>query len=284
MTRFRKIVICLAIGFVLGSALAVSARYDFIRLSKILPEREFFGVLGEDGGAWDQLWLRNTITFEGDIADESETIIALGEEPVGRNTYDLLHTGVVNKIDSTMLGVNSVTNQELDNSDDYVINSLDVTADSLFRGDVQARGEFGGKAELFFHNGTTPKTIALASGGAWVNVTGVSNGVNNDAAVFTLNGTSAEITVLQSLVYDIDAHISSQRNMGANETYRSTIAINGSPQIKCTAHRRMTNNAVGYFEPGCFLDLTANDVLTVLVNSLGGNDINILHLNLKVRQ
>jgi hypothetical protein len=149
---------------------------------------------------------------------------------------------------------------------------LDVNGVSYFR---DSKGPY---AEMYFHSHDSPLTIALAADGSFANITGLTNGVFSDG--MTLNSTNGSVTVTYGGVYSFDSTFSLQDPDGNSEEYNGTVGVNGTEQNKCDWHRDISVlSQEGVATSSCLLNLSANDVVTALINSAGGDDAAFEALN-----
>ncbi len=236
------------------------------------------------------------------VVNASGVMMTVAVTLTGDLSGTMPNTGTLNG----QIVANAVTNTELDNIDDYTVNNLTVSAltnqavvfinsasklvediagffyDSVAKlltiTNLFVKGSSGPYGEMYFHSHTSPLVITLASGGAWANVTSLTNGVFSDG--MTLNSTDGSVTVTYGGVYSLNSSISLQDPDGNSEEYDGGIAVNGVSQDKCSWDRDVTNlSKEGVATAACLLDLTADDVVTMIINSVGGDDAAFETLN-----
>ena len=148
------------------------------------------------------------------------------------------------------------------------ISNIDISGNLIVEGDIGLEAEMYGE-EL---------TIALTAG-VWANVVGMSNGVVSDSGMIQ-NSTDGSITVTIGHIYKLVGSASIENNDGPSEDYHLVPAIGGVDQHKCEEHRSITTQAaLASVSISCLLDLSDGDVITMLTNSVGGDDITLEHIN-----
>ncbi|KKL89394.1 hypothetical protein LCGC14_1915180 [marine sediment metagenome] len=141
-------------------------------------------------------------------------------------------------------------------------------------GNLVVHGDIGLEAEMHAEE----LTIALAAG-VWANVAGMSSGVVSDSGMIQ-NATDGSVTVVTGHIYKLVGSASLEDNDGPSEEYHLVPAINGADQNKCEEHRSITVQAsLASVSISCLLDLSDGDVITMLANSVGGDDITLEHIN-----
>ncbi len=168
----------------------------------------------------------------------------------------------------SQIGANTVGGTEIDDTGDYIVNSLTVTGDLTVQGDSNPIAEMWGE-ELTFSVGA----------GAWTNVTGMTNGVASSS--MAQNSTDGSVTVTYGGIYKYIASFSVEDNDGPTEEFHILPAIDGTPQHpKCEQHRSLASQAfLASVSVSCALDLLAGEVVTTLINSAGGDDPTLEHIN-----
>jgi hypothetical protein len=127
--------------------------------------------------------------------------------------------------------------------------------------------------EMYYHNDVG--TLDFATDNALINVTGITNGVFSN---MTLNDTNGSITVIDADTYTCDASVSFQAASAGDFDHH--IGVNGVDQDKCHASRRIgTGTDTGNIGMTCILELSANDVITLMVNSVAAETIKYENLN-----
>jgi len=191
----------------------------------------------------------------------------------------LLTNGSVVFINSSGMTVEDTDNFVWDDSNNRLgigiktpTQPLDINGVSFFRDSIAPYAEFE------FHDHDNPLTIALGAGGAFVNITGLVNGVFSDGMV--LNPTDGSVTVTYGGVYKYDSSFSIQDPDGNSEEYNGTAGIDGVGQEKCEWHRDITVlSSEGVATISCLLDVPPGGVVTSMVNSVGGDDAGFEALN-----
>lgn len=192
---------------------------------------------------------------------------------------------------------NAVGNTEIDNTGNYTVNNISIS--SLTTGSVSFVNSAGmlvednpnftwdntnnelivsnraNEAEMFI----SEVTIALDAGGAWANITSMTIGLVSANGMIQ-NGTDGSITVPSAGRYKSVLGASIEDNDGPSEEYHMSMAVNGVEVSKCEQHRSISNQAsLGAITVPCMFDLSANDVVTALANSIGGDDLTFEHLH-----
>ncbi len=174
----------------------------------------------------------------------------------------------INEAGVATITQNAVTNTELDNTDDYIMNSLTVT------GDLSVQGDFGPFAEMHGQE----ITISIDAG-PWANVIGLSAELVSATGMFQ-NATDGSVTVSNGGFYKFIGSTSVEDNDGPSEEYHFVVGVGGVPTGKCEEHRSISVQAsLASISMSCALDLSANDVVTFLVNSVGGDKPTFEHIN-----
>jgi len=149
--------------------------------------------------------------------------------------------------------------------------TLDVAGESLFRDTI------GPASAMKFHDHDNPLTITLDAGGAFVNITGLTNGPAT--AGMAQNSSDGSVTVTYGGFYLGTSGFSLQDPDGNSEEYNGDWSVNGAEQ-ECDWHRDITVLSIeGFVGPPCLLDLSPGDVVTFMVNSVGGDDAAFEALN-----
>jgi hypothetical protein len=127
--------------------------------------------------------------------------------------------------------------------------------------------------ELYFHSDIT--TLDFITDTDLINVTGLTNGLSNN---MTLSDTDGSITVIDDDTYRVE--LSASFRAASAGDFDLHIGVNGADQDKCHANRRIgTGTDVGNVGMTCLLDLSADDVVTFLVNSIATETIKFEALN-----
>lgn len=197
---------------------------------------------------------------------------ANGNVDFGNNTTNM-------NLDLT--GTLLVSSSESGNGDRFIVNSSGYvgigtttpTSELTVDGDITGNVYFG---EMYMFNNATATVIALTDtyvkiGGDEVMVSGLLNGMTHS------NGTT---TVTNSGVYKASASISSSG--GNAKEYHYTIAVNNAEQGNCHIARKMgTGGDVGAISVSCLLNLSASDVVTLMVENVDDDvDVTINNCNL----
>lgn len=150
------------------------------------------------------------------------------------------------------------------------------------RGNVDSSGAltFNTKyAEMYAHE----ITIALTAG-VWANVVGMTNGLIS-ASGMTQNDTNGSVTVSGSFVGEFVGSASLENNEGPSEEYHLSVAVDGVDMIKCEEHRSITTQAsLAAISISCLINLSDGDVVTLLANSVGGDDITLEHVSFYLKE
>jgi hypothetical protein len=127
--------------------------------------------------------------------------------------------------------------------------------------------------EMYYHNDVG--TLDFATNNALINVTGLTNGVFSN---MTLDETDGSITVIDADTYTCDASVSFQAASAGDFDHH--LGVNGTDQDKCHASRRIgTGTDTGNIGMTCILELSAGDVITLMVNSAASETIKYENLN-----
>jgi hypothetical protein len=127
--------------------------------------------------------------------------------------------------------------------------------------------------EMYYHNDAG--TLDFSTNTALINVTGLINGVFSN---MTLSDTDGSITVIDTDTYTCDASVSFQSASAGDFDHH--LGVNGVDQDKCHANRRIgTGTDTGNIGMTCILELTAGDVITLMVNSPGSETVKYEALN-----
>jgi hypothetical protein len=127
--------------------------------------------------------------------------------------------------------------------------------------------------EMYYHNDAG--TLDFSTNTDLINVTGLTNGVFSNMA---LNETDGSITVIDADTYTCDASVSFQSASAGDFDHH--LGVNGIDQDKCHASRRIgTGTDTGNIGMTCILELSSNDVITLMVNSAASETVKYENLN-----
>ncbi len=267
------------------------------------------GTLGQDGRSTRQAWI-NTLVGEGATSNDFETYLYFTDPTATRSQSFQDASGtiaLVETIGSTLpladtkllvgqvsgLGVaknltftgdlsgtmpntgtwnaqivaNAVGNTEIDNTANYIVNDLTITGDLTVQGESNPIGEM--------HGDDITVTLSAA---VWANVTSMTSGLMSSSMI--QNTTDGSVTVTYPGIYKFVSSDSIADNVSASEEYHLSVAINGVDIEKCEQHRSISNQAkLGSMPVTCALPLIADDVVTMIANSVGGDDLTLEHIN-----
>jgi hypothetical protein len=135
--------------------------------------------------------------------------------------------------------------------------------------------DFGREAEM---HGEEIITV-LTAGGAWANITGLTNGVSSPNGIIQ-NSTDGSITVLNAGRYKMIGSLSIADDDSNSEEFHFSVAVNGVDVAKTEQHRSISVlSLLGSVSISGMLELSDNDVVTVITNSIGGDDLTSEHIN-----
>jgi len=144
-------------------------------------------------------------------------------------------------------------------------------------GDLQVKGNITGSryyGEVYSADNAVATSISIA--GNWYNVTELECGLQNG-----INCGGSNLTIQHDGIYEVKYNVGFED--GNLNTYKFSIGINGINQTKCQMVRKLGANDQGSAGSTCILDLSENDVLTLLVQNEGGtSDPTIVDSNLNI--
>lgn len=121
-------------------------------------------------------------------------------------------------------------------------------------------------------------TVTLDAG-VFANITGLTNGIVSSDSM-TQNSTDGSITVTKAGVYEAIGSMSMSDPDSPSETYCFTYGVDGTEVMKCVQHRDISiQSAHGTAPVTCLLDLLAGEVVTMMSNTAGGDDLQSDRLN-----
>lgn len=238
------------------------------------------------------------------VVNASGVMVAVSINHAGDLSGAMANTGIWNG----QIVANSVGNTELDNSDGYVVNSLTIsaltegsvpflnasglisednpnlsyndTSDLLnvpsmeATGDVFVQGSSGPYGEFY---GEALSTLTLDAG-VWANIPGVMNGVFSTG--MALNNATGCQTVTYSGIYEAIGSVSYEDPDSNSESYHIAYTVDGVVKEKCEEHTDISVQSAHEGIPfTCLLDLSASEEVCAAIVSIGGDDVNIEHIN-----
>ena len=155
----------------------------------------------------------------------------------------------------------------------------DIATDTYtIDGDLAGGDRYYG--EMYTMNNTTSTGITAQS--TYVRIGGIESGqvVVSSGSLNGFTHVSGSSTVLNAGIYLANGAIST--NGGNNKEYHYTIGVNNVQQDNCHVPRKMgAGGDVGSIVISCILDLSANDVLTLMAENVSdGTDIIVNDFNL----
>ena len=154
----------------------------------------------------------------------------------------------------------------------------DTEPDAFFvdagNNEIALEANLGPQAEMYGEE----LTVTL-SAGVWANVTGMTNGVVS-ANWMAQNSSNGSITVTKGGIYKFVGSDSIEDNVSNSEEYHLAVAVDGTPMTKCEQHRSISvQAALGAVPVTCMLDLSDGSVVTMIANSVGGDNLTLEHVN-----
>ena len=135
--------------------------------------------------------------------------------------------------------------------------------------------DFGREAEMHGDDITT----TLDGAGTFANIVGLENKLVSASGMIQ-NATDGSVTVSNAGRYKFIASLSISDETTPSEEFHFMVGVNGAFVDKCEQHRSISvQSSLGSVSVTCMLDLADDDIVTMMANSLNGDDLFSEHLN-----